>query len=395
MLWWKEIARLKQQLNEAQTALLQEQGKAGRLAGWIGRLQRFGISATGEAPGRELADTLIDSVTVVLKAAQVVLFKLDDATLDFLPVAARGVSPETLSRLRVRSGEGILGKAALELKTVVQNTPDAGPGEAFFSAPYLIAPLVTQRRCEGLLLVAKPEEGSFRPEERDQASLLASQAALTLEDHHFYEDRERLGGQIVESLSQAIAAKDPYTHGHSDRTRSLVRAVVKELSLPEMLIREIEAGAALHDVGKIGIEDAILGKPGKLTVKEYDTMKKHPAIGHRILESVSFLKPVAAIALYHQEWYNGAGYPEGLAGEEIPLGARIVQILDAWDAMTSDRPYRKAMARAAAIAELRRQAGTQFDPKLVDLFLRVIDRLDREGIPTTEERQTATIENGK
>src|SRR5204863_1680645 len=101
-----------------------------------------------------------------------------------------------------------------------------------------------------------------------------------------------------------------------------------------------------------------------------------------ILQSVSSLRKVAAIVLYHQEWYNGAGYPEGLAGEEIPLGARIVQVIDAWDAMTSDRPYRQAMPKPAAVAELRRQAGTQFDPKLVELFLRVIDRLDREGIPT-------------
>jgi HD-GYP domain-containing protein (c-di-GMP phosphodiesterase class II) len=385
MLWWKEIARLKRQLTEAQTALLQEQGKAGHLIGWIGRLQRFGISATGEVPERQFAEALIDSVAVVLKAGQVVFLKLDDVTLDFLPAAARGMSPDTLSHLHVRTGEGILGRAAQEPKTVIQNTPAGNAGEAFFSAPYMIAPIVSRRRCEGLLLIARPEAGSFSPEQRDLAALFASQAALTLEDHHFYADRERLSGQMIEALTQAIAAKDVYTHGHSGRTRSLVRAVASELSLPEALIREIEAGAVLHDVGKIGIEDAILGKPDKLTADEYNVMKKHPAIGHRILQSVSFLKPVAAIALYHQEWYNGAGYPEGLAGEEIPLGARIVQILDAWDAMTSDRPYRKAMPRAAAIAELRRQAGTQFDPKLVDLFLRVVDRLDREGIPTTAQ----------
>ena len=124
-------------------------------------------------------------------------------------------------------------------------------------------------------------------------------------------------------------------------------------------------------------------------------MKTHPNIGHRILQPVDFLNQVAAIVLYHQEWYNGAGYPEGLAGEEIPLGARIVQILDAWDAMTSDRSYRKAMPHGAAIAELRRQAGTQFDPKLVDHFLRVIDRLEREGIPTTEQHAALQMANGK
>lgn len=115
-------------------------------------------------------------------------------------------------------------------------------------------------------------------------------------------------------------------------------------------------------------------KPGKLTPAEYDVMKTHPAIGHRLLQPLTHLRKVAAIVLYHQEWYNGSGYPEGLAGEEIPLGARIVQIVDAWDAMTSNRTYRPAMSPEAAKAELRRQEGTQFDPKLVEAFLRVLGR---------------------
>ena len=178
-------------------------------------------------------------------------------------------------------------------------------------------------------MIARPQEGAFNTEARDLASVLAAQAALTLEDHGFYEDRERLCEQIVESLVRAIEAKDFYTHGHSDRTRSLVRAVTTELSLPDFLTREIESGAVLHDIGKIGIEEHILRKTGPLTPEEYKIMKTHPAIGHRILQPIGFLTQVAAIVLYHQEWYNGAGYPEGLAGEEIPLGARIVQILDA------------------------------------------------------------------
>jgi HD-GYP domain-containing protein (c-di-GMP phosphodiesterase class II) len=249
-----------------------------------------------------------------------------------------------------------------------------------------LSPLLSRARCEGLLLIARPQEGAFSAQARDLASVLAAQAALTLEDHALFEGRERLCGQIIQSLTRAVEAKDSYTHGHSGRTRSLVRALTQELSLPEFLTREIESGAVLHDIGKIGIEDHILRKPGPLTPEEYAVMKTHSAIGHRILQPITVLNQVAAIVLYHQEWYNGGGYPEGLAGEEIPLGARIVQILDAWDAMTSDRSYRKAMPRTAAVAELRRQAGTQFDPKLVELFLRAVDRLEREGIPTTEQK---------
>jgi len=174
-----------------------------------------------------------------------------------------------------------------------------------------------------------------------------------------------------------------------------VRAVTQEIPLPEALIGQTESGALLHDLGKIGIDDAILKKTGPLTADEYALMKNHPAIGLKIVQPLQFLRSAGAIILYHQEWYNGAGYPEGLAGEEIPLGARVVQIIDAWDAMTSDRPYRKAMSRAAAITELRRQAGTQFDPKLAELFLRVIDRLEREDSPTTEQPTAWPMANVK
>ena len=381
----KEASILRKELDHLQDELQKEQGKASRLGGFISRLQHFGVSPTGRIPSREFAEAFIDSISTLLKADLAVLLKIDEATLDFLPVAGRGVSPEILSSVRVRAGEGALGQAAQGLKTVMANT-GATNGDVFFTPPYLIAPLLSQSRCEGLLLIAKPSEGPFSPEARDLAALFAAQAALTLEGHDLYAAREQLCGQIVEALARAVEAKDAYTHGHSGRTRSLVRAVTSEIALPDALTREIEFGASLHDVGKIGIDDTILRKPDKLTPEEYEIMKKHPAIGHRILQTVSMLKQVAAIVLYHQEWYNGTGYPEGLAGEEIPLGARIVQVLDAWDAMTSDRSYRKAMPKSAAIAELRRQEGIQFDPKLTEVFLRVIDRLEREGIPTTEQK---------
>jgi len=397
MMWWKEIADLKRRLNELQSELEKEQGKASRLAGFLSRLQTFGISAAGKVPHREFAEALVDSIHSLLLAEQVLLLRTDPDTCDFLPASGRGFSPETLSRLRVRTGEGILGRAAQSLKPVVQNGPGASPsqGEEFMTAPYLIFPFLSQARCVGLLFIAHPREGSFTVEGQELAALFAAQAALTFENHGFYEDLERLREDSMKALVGAIKAKDICTHNHSERTRALVRAVAQEIPLPESLIRQMERGAFLHDIGKIGIDDAILKKPGPLSPAEYTVMKTHPAIGLQIVQPLAFLRGAGAIVLYHQEWYNGAGYPEGLAGEEIPLGARIVQIIDAWDAMTSDRPYRKAMTKPAAITELRRQSGTQFDPKFVELFLHVIDRLEHEGVPTTEERQTASIVNGK
>jgi HD-GYP domain-containing protein (c-di-GMP phosphodiesterase class II) len=386
ILWWKEIADLKRRLKETQDELEKEQGKAARLAGFIGRLQTFEVSPSGRIPRREFAEALIDSVHALLKVDQVILFRTDPGTLDLLPVASRGFTPEIHTRLRVRAGEGALGRAAQNLKTSLQNSSSTGSTEEdFFTTPFMIVPLVSQARCVGLLLIAKPEEASFSAEARELAALFAAQGALVFEDHSLYEDLGRLRGEAVSALARAIEAKDSITYKHLARTQALVRSVSQEISLPESLIQQIEIGAFLHDIGKIGIEDSILNKTGPLTPEEYAVMKTHPAIGLRIVQPLQFLSASGAIVLYHQEWYNGAGYPEGLAGEEIPLGARIVQIIDAWDAMTSDRPYRKAMPKAAAITELRRQAGTQFDPKFVEIFLRVIDRLEREGIATTEQ----------
>ena len=141
------------------------------------------------------------------------------------------------------------------------------------------------------------------------------------------------------------------------------------------MVRYVEYAMMLHGVGKMGIDQAILSKPGKLTPEEFEQVKKHTTIGHRILARVKFLGPVAKMVLYHQEWFNGKGYPEGLKGEEIPLGSRIVAVVNAWEAMLSDRPYRKALTAAAATSELQKGAGAQFDPKVVDAFLKAVAKV--------------------
>ncbi|NNN06266.1 MAG: HD domain-containing protein, partial [Elusimicrobia bacterium] len=186
--------------------------------------------------------------------------------------------------------------------------------------------------------------------------------------------------EMIQALSRAVDAKDSRAPGRAERARARARAVCAELGLPETIAQHVEHAALLHDVGKIGVDEAILRKPGALTPAEYEEVKRHPVIGHEILSSVRYLGPATQMVLYHQERWDGAGYPEGLKGEEIPLGARIVAVLDAWDAMTSDRPYRKALGRDAAAAELKAGAGVQFDPKVIEAFLRA-EAVERAGVP--------------
>lgn len=180
---------------------------------------------------------------------------------------------------------------------------------------------------------------------------------------------------IVSTLRKTLSERDSQTDSHSERVINMVIALAKELNMNENSLAGMKLLAEFHDIGKIGIPDEILRKPGKLTTEEQSTMRRHPEIGYRIANSAMVLSEISDWILMHHEWWDGEGYPLGLKGEKIPVECRILAIVDAYDAMMSDRPYRQAMSQTAAIAELQRFSGVQFDPELVDLFLRVaIDR---------------------
>ena len=189
--------------------------------------------------------------------------------------------------------------------------------------------------------------------------------------------KKRLSGLLKNSVRAMLAAlevRDAYTHGHVVRGSLYALMLGRALKLPREKLIQLELGALLHDIGKIGIPDHILFKPGPLTREEYEIMKRHPMISAKIIASIGSLKPVVPVVRHHQERIDGKGYPDGLKDGEIPLLARIIYISDAFDAMTTDRPYRKAMSEKSALEELERHAGTQFDAKLTSLFIREYKR---------------------
>lgn len=184
--------------------------------------------------------------------------------------------------------------------------------------------------------------------------------------------REHLG--VIQALSSAVEARDPYTEKHSKRMAEYAMATAREMGFSMYDSQVVRYAAILHDIGKIGVSDYILSKPGDLTKEEWKRMQKHSRIGADIVTQIDSFKEASKLVYHHHERYNGQGYPEGLRGEDIPLGARIIAVVDAYDAMTSRRPYRKAYSREEAVAELKKNIGTQFDGKVVEAFLRVIER---------------------
>jgi putative nucleotidyltransferase with HDIG domain len=202
----------------------------------------------------------------------------------------------------------------------------------------------------------------------------------------------------LEALATALDARDAETRGHSVRVAAYTVAVAQRMGVGGPALTDIYRGALLHDVGKIGIPDAILLKPGKLTAEEWIEMRKHPEIGARMLQGIRFLEGAIPIVFCHQERWDGTGYPQRLAGEAIPLGARIFAVVDTLDAMTSDRPYRKALPYERARAEIIKYSGIQFDPRVVEVFLaiaqsewqaihhRVLDDVSARGVHAAPER---------
>jgi putative two-component system response regulator len=205
---------------------------------------------------------------------------------------------------------------------------------------------------------------------------------------------ESLLVDALRSLATAIDTRDDYTGGHVERVARYAAATGRELGLEGDELRALWIGALLHDVGKIGVSDAILKKPGPLTAQEYAEMKRHPAIGARVMDSSSFLRPGISAVLHHQEWWDGSGYPSGLRGEAISLQGRIVAVVDSYDAMVSSRPYRDAGSDEKALAEIRACAGTQFDPSVVDAFFRAAGRgfpADPDTPVLPERGETASL----
>ena len=276
------------------------------------------------------------------------------------------------SRIARRFAEEVM-----ERDTVVrENEPDdlAGGTPADAEIENLVAiPIYVQDDFDGVVVCANRNDG-FDDYDDEVLLSLGNHAGAVLENGRLRGELRNSYHATVGMLAKAIEVKDPFLRGHSEEVSSYVAAVADQLGLEERRREELIFASLLHDVGKLGISELILLKPGPLSTEEQSVIRLHPRIGSRLVEHVPLLRPMVQAILHHHEWFDGSGYPSGLRGEQIPLEARIICVADAFSAMTSERPYRERMSLEDACAELERGAGTQFDPEVVRLFVDEVRR---------------------
>jgi HD-GYP domain-containing protein (c-di-GMP phosphodiesterase class II) len=256
----------------------------------------------------------------------------------------------------------------------------------------LAVPLQRQDQVLGCLFALDKIHGDFDSQDSKLLNSIANESAIYLENAMLFDDVHGLMMGLLHSLTSAVDAKDAYTCGHSERVAAISKQLTLEAGLPDALAERVYMAGLLHDVGKIGVPESVLQKTGRLTPEEFEQMKRHPQIGARILRDVKQISDLIPGVLHHHERFDGQGYPNGLTGENIPIMGRIICLADCFDAMTSNRTYRKALPLEVALTEIRRCSGTQFDPVLTESFLKITPEKFREYMSMRQEQAKELIE---
>src|SRR4030042_180465 len=296
---------------------------------------------------------------------------------------ALGDREEEIKTISLNFGEGIAGWVAQHGKPLVVNSP--GKDRRFFKGVdertefktrnIICVPMKVKKKIIGVLeAINKKGKGQFDKEDLSLLTSLADQVAIALDNSRLYQELEEMFFQTAESLADAIEKRDPYTGGHTQRVTLYSQAIAKYLQLKPLEKKWLKIASLLHDIGKIGVEDDILKKRERLSPEEFNIIKRHSDMWAEILEHVRQLREIVPGVRYHHEHVNGKGYPDGLRGKEIPILAKIVAVADTYDAMTTNRPYRKAMEKELAVEELKRCSGTQLDKEVVEAFIQAYQK---------------------
>jgi HD-GYP domain-containing protein (c-di-GMP phosphodiesterase class II) len=341
-------------------------------------IMRYGKKMMAVHNISKLCDLILEAAVIESNSDRASLMLIDPD--GFLRIKSSIAIPKyIIAKTKVKLGSVIAGKVAQTGETLIINKgwqvdrkiKRSLRGLKLKSALSIPIP-VDGSICGVLNLGKQKDKHLFDKDDADLLSILAHEAGTAINNCRLFEEMRGLYEGSIISLAAAIDAKDHYTHGHSNRVAAIALKISKILNLSDESIERIKLASMLHDIGKIGIPDKVLLKPGRLTEKEFEIIKKHSVYAVNILKHLPRLKDIVPIVYHEHERYDGKGYAEGLKGQAIPIESRIISVADAFEAMTSNRPYRKAMPKAEAIREIKRNSGKQFDPNVVKAFLKII-----------------------
>jgi PAS domain S-box-containing protein len=351
-------------------------------------LRRIDMAINASLDLRVTLDILLDQVMMLLHvdAADVLLFNPITQLLEFSN--GRGFRDVQLQKIQLRIGDSFAGTAGLEKRPIlipdfmaVKDRHGQSPsiaGEQF--ASYFAVPLIAKGQVKGVLEVFQRRMINPNKDWIDFLEALAGQAAIAVDNATLFNELQRSNIELarayeatLEGWSKALELRDQETQGHTKRVTDTTIRLAIMMNVPEEMLIHIRRGALLHDIGKMGIPDSILLKPGPLTEEEWVIMRQHPVYAFSLLTSIANLNPALEIPYSHHEKWDGSGYPQGLKGEQIPMAARIFAVVDVWDALRSDRPYRSAWPDERVIEYIRSESGKHFDPRVVENFLKLLN----------------------
>ena len=340
-------------------------------------LMKIGEGLAGSSTIDGFLELMVNTIAQALDARVARLWLVDEEEQELYVRFISGGRKSEIGTRRVPIGKGIEGWVALEKKAMCLPRRPASRGHVFSADeedPTIVCvPLLFKDRLLGVLSVEDKYSGeNFTDDDLLILNNIGTQTAVALENLRLNEDVEKTYMETLSALAIAVEAKDPYSRGHSKRVSEYAEKIAKKMNLSEEQISIVRDAADMHDIGKIGISDEILHKPGPLTAEEREIMNKHPVIGEGILRPVRSLRRLCDAVRHHHEWLDGSGYPDGLKGDEISIEARILCVADVFDALTSDRPYRKAMSVKEALEEIGRWVNKRYDPKVFSALCEVL-----------------------
>jgi putative nucleotidyltransferase with HDIG domain len=317
-------------------------------------------------------NSLMDMVSEIVSCEGAMLFLVDEKTGEPDLALKRNISKKNEAKINLQIKQKVIEWTLKKGKTIAMPDIDEESNDSE-SATFILVPLIAHDKPVGLIdIITDTPEGDITTKDLSLLTILAKQAGLSIENVKLYESMTKDKLSIIRALSSTVDAKDHHTAGHSIKVSDYSVKIAEALGLSERDIVDIKYAALLHDIGKIGIPDEIIKKPTKLTPEEFEIVKTHPQIGAKIIKEIESLSAMVPIILHHHERFDGKGYPDGLKGDAIPIGARIVHVTDAYDTMVSARAYRDMLPAELAVSELRKNAGNQFDPKIVEEFITIL-----------------------